>query len=98
MLEAIAASGGVVGVIHVAQRDLDSVVRDVETAFEVAGPKHVGLGSDQYGLELAPKGLEHIGKLPRLTDALLARGHSDDVILDFLGRNYMRVFEEVWGE
>lgn len=98
MLEAIAANGGVVGVIHVAQRDLDSVVRDVETAFEVAGPKHVGLGSDQYGLELAPKGLEHIGKLPRLTDALLARGHSDDVILDFLGRNYMRVFEEVWGE
>ncbi len=98
MLEAVAENGGVVGIIHVAQRDLDSVVRDIETAFEIAGPKHVGLGSDHFGLELAPDGLEHIGKVPRLTDALAARGHSDDLILDFLGRNYLRVFEDVWGE
>lgn len=36
-------------------------------------------------------------KLPRLTEALAARGHGDGVILRFLGENYLRVFEEVWG-
>jgi membrane dipeptidase len=62
------------------------------------GPDHVGLGSDHYGLELAPAGLEDISEVPRLTEALAARGHSDEVILKFLGGNYLRVFEAVWGE
>ncbi len=97
-LEAIAGNGGVVGLIHVAHRDLDSVVRDIETALDVMGPDHVGLGSDHYGLELAPAGLEDISEVPRLTEALAARGHSDEVILKFLGGNYLRVFEAVWGE
>ena len=97
MLEAIAKNGGVLGLIHVAHRDLDSVVRDIETALDVMGADHVGLGSDHYGLELAPSGLEDISKVPRLTEALVARGHSDDVILKFLGENYLRVFEEVLG-
>lgn len=98
MLEAIAGNGGVVGLIHVAHRDLDSVVRDIETALDVMGPDHVGLGSDHYGRELAPRGLEDISRLPRLTEALATRGHSDEVILKFLGENYLRVFEAVWGE
>ena len=97
MLEALAANGGVLGLIHVAHRDLESVVRDIETALEVMGPDHIGLGSDHYGREMAPAGLEDISKVPRLTEALAARGHSDEVILKFLGENYLRVFEEVWG-
>ncbi len=97
MLEAITENGGVLGLIHVAHTNLDSVVRDIETALDVMGPKHIGLGSDHFGLQAAPKGLETIAEVPRLTDALAARGHSDDMILDFLGRNYLRVFEEVWG-
>jgi len=97
MLDALAANGGVLGLIHVAHRDLDSVVRDIETALDVMGPDHIGLGSDHYGKEMAPAGLEDISKVPRLTEALAARGHSDEVILKFLGENYLRVFEEVWG-
>ncbi|MFN0181008.1 MAG: dipeptidase [Gemmatimonadales bacterium] len=98
MLEAIASNGGVIGLIHFAHRNLASVVRDIETALEVIGPDHIGLGSDYYGVEFAPEGLEDISTVPRLTDALLARGHSDDVVLRFLGGNYLRVFETVWGE
>lgn len=97
-LEAIVENGGVLGLIHIAHRDLDSVVRDIETAIDVMGPDHVGLGSDHYGIEMAPEGLEDISKVPRLTDELLRRGYSDDVILKFLGENYLRVFEQVWGE
>ncbi len=98
MLEALAANGGVLGLIHLAHRDVESVVRDIETAIEVMGPDHVGLGSDHYGLELAPPGLENISKVPRLTEALASRGHSDETILKFLGGNYLRVFEQVWQE
>lgn len=96
-LEAIARNGGVLGLIHFAHRDLESVVRDIETALDVMGPDHVGLGSDYYGLEYAPKGLEDISLVPRLTERLVARGHSDEVVLKFLGGNYLRVFETVWG-
>jgi membrane dipeptidase len=97
VLDAIAANGGVLGLIHFAHRSLATVVRDIETALEVMGPDHIGLGSDFYGLELAPEGLEDIPATPRLTDELVSRGHSDETILKFLGGNYLRVFEAVWG-
>lgn len=95
-LEAIAHTGGVVGVIFYNQADLDAVVADIEYVMDVVGPDHVGLGSDLYGMERAPKGLEDISKVPSITKRLVQRGHSDEVILKFLGGNYMRVFEQVW--
>ena len=61
------------------------------------GQEHIGLGSDLYGLQLAPRGLEDISKIPALTKRLVERGHSDETILNFLGGNYLRVFEQVWG-
>ena len=96
MLEALARNEGVLGIIWVLQSTIDDVVRDIETALEVMGPDHVGLGSDLYGLEWAPQGLEDISKAPALTRRLLARGHSDEVVLKILGANYLRVFEQVW--
>jgi len=96
-LEAIANNGGVLGIISFDKLDLDDVVADIETALEVMGPDHVGLGSDYYGLARAPKGLEDLSKLPLLTQRLVERGHSDEVILKILGQNYLRLFERVWG-
>jgi membrane dipeptidase len=96
MLEAIAANGGVVGIIWLCKEDVADVIRDIETALQVMGPDHVGLGSDLYGLQLAPAGLEDISKTPAITRALVDRGHSDEVILKVLGGNYLRVFEHVW--
>jgi membrane dipeptidase len=95
-LEAIAQNGGVIGIIFFTQRDISDVVADIELAMEVMGADHVGLGSDYYGLGLAPHGLQDISRLPELTLALVKRGHSDDVILKILGANYLRVFEAVW--
>jgi membrane dipeptidase len=97
MLEALATNGGVIGIISFAQRNLPAVVRDIETALDVMGADHVGLGSDYYGTEFAPEGFEDISLLPRLTDALADRGHSDEIIRKILGENYLRVFETVWG-
>jgi len=41
-------------------------LRDSETTLEIMGPDHIGLGSDLYGLELTPRGLEDISKVPAL--------------------------------
>jgi membrane dipeptidase len=95
-LEAIARNGGVLGIIFFEKTDVDDVVADIETALEIMGPEHVGLGSDYFGLDRAPLGLEDIGKLPNLTRRLVERGHTDEVILQILGGNYLRVFEQVW--
>jgi membrane dipeptidase len=95
-LEALASNGGVLGIIWALQATIDDVVRDIETALEVMGPDHVGMGSDLYGLEWAPKSLEDISKTPALTRRLLERGHSDAVVVKILGANYLRVFEQVW--
>ena len=95
-LKALARNGGVLGVIFFDQGALDKVVGDIEFLLEWIGPDHVGLGSDYYGAQFAPLGLEDISKVPAITRALVKRGHSDDVILKILGGNFMRVFEQVW--
>lgn len=95
-LEALRQNGGVMGVIWYNQANLDDVIADTEYLLERMGADHVALGSDLYGLELAPAGLENIARLPALTEALARRGHSDEVILKILGGNYFRVFERVW--
>lgn len=96
-LEALAENGGVFGVFLLVARDVADVVDDMEHVIDIVGPDHVGLGSDLYGLDVAPKGLEDISKVPAITEELVRRGYSDEVILKVLGENYMRVFEQVWG-
>ncbi|ROQ01806.1 membrane dipeptidase [Stella humosa] len=44
-----------------------------------------------------PQGIETPDKLPHLAERLSARGYGDDSILKILGRNWQRVFREVWG-
>jgi membrane dipeptidase len=97
VLEALTQNGGVLGLTWVCHATLDDVVRDIETALEAVGPDHIALGSDLYGAETAPRGLEDISKAPAITQKLLERGHSDEIIIKFLGENYMRIFEQVWG-
>jgi membrane dipeptidase len=96
-LEALARNGGVFGVFFLAAKDVDDVVADIEYVIDLVGPDHVGLGSDLYGLHNCAKGLEDISKVPAITEKLVRRGHSDEVILKILGGNFMRVFQQVWG-
>jgi membrane dipeptidase len=97
-LEALAQNGGVFGVFFLVARDVKDVVDDIEYVIDLVGPDHVGLGSDLYGLQSAPQGLEDMSKVPAITEELVRRGHSDEVVLKVLGENFMRVFERVWGE
>jgi len=95
-LQALARNGGVFGVIFFRQADIAAIVAEIDYLVEQAGPEHVALGSDFYGVADAPQGLPDIGALPALTEALAKHGYPDDVILNILGGNYLRVFEQVW--
>lgn len=98
MLRAIADNNGVLGMIWIFYKDLAAAVKDIETALDIMGEDHIGLGSDLFGHQLATPGLEDISKLPNLLGALIERGHSDETLMKFLGGNYLRVFEAVWGK
>jgi membrane dipeptidase len=94
--EAIARTGGLIGVVFWSMPDTAALVQEVERIIELTGPDHVGLGTDFFGFRDAPRDLRHIGQMPALTEALVAAGLDDDAIAKILGGNYLRIFEQVW--
>lgn len=96
-LRAIAASGGVVGVIFYPwylslklRDDVERVVDHMDHIAAVAGPGHVALGSDFDGFVWSVQGLPDVAALPRLTEALVARGWTDEDVRGALGENFLR--------
>ena len=72
----------------------EKIVEHIDHAAKVAGVDHVGLGSDFDGATM-PIGMEEASKLPRITDALLKRGYSEQDVVKILGGNILRVMEQV---
>lgn len=70
------------------------VVDHIEHIIQLVGPDYVGLGSDFDGMGAPPSGLEHIGKLSSITEDLLSRGYSNEVVKKVLGGNLLRVMSE----
>jgi microsomal dipeptidase-like Zn-dependent dipeptidase len=57
---------------------IEDAVACIDHIVKTAGIDHVGIGSDFDGVEIVPKGLEHVSKMPALTAAnlwLLASTH-----------------------
>jgi membrane dipeptidase len=61
----------------------------------VAGVDHVGIGSDFDGVSALPMGIEDVTRLPRIAEALLDRGYSEQDVSKMLGGNMLRVMERV---
>ncbi|MBN1483185.1 MAG: dipeptidase [Chloroflexia bacterium] len=106
----IAESGGLICVTlvptfiapTVAEANLERLVDHVEHLLRVAGEEHVGLGSDYDGFGFNDPAfqfndLPDVSYLPRLTEAMLRRGLSEQVVEKVLGQNFLRVFAEVVG-
>ena len=72
----------------------EKIIEHIDHAVKVAGADHVGLGSDFDGATM-PFGMEDASKLPKITDALLERGYSEQDIEKILGGNILRVMEQV---
>jgi membrane dipeptidase len=72
----------------------EKIIEHIDHAVKVAGVDHVGLGSDFDGATM-PIGMEDASKLPRITDALLKKGYSEQDVAKILGGNLLRVMEQV---
>lgn len=112
-IKAIAKTGGVIGlqffsVVLTDDADqratIDDLIRHIDHIVEVAGVDHASLGPDYLDSILANrspdfyvKGVEEISKLPRVTDALIEHGYSDNDVRKILGENMLRVYKRVIG-
>ena len=76
---------------------LEALIDHFQRAIDLVGADHVGIGSDFDGVDAVPQEMEDIGKLPRITEELLARGYSDDQVTQVLGGSNMRLFREAMG-
>ena len=99
-LRAIASTGGVACVnfypsflVADGEASLDDLLDHFDHFLDVAGPEHVGLGTDYDGIPTTPQGLEDVTGLPLVTEGLLARGHSEETVEAVLGANLLRVLD-----
>lgn len=74
---------------------LSVLVDHIDHVVQLVGPEHAGIGSDFDGVTSLPQGMEHQGKLPNLTEALVAKGYSEQDIKLILGGNLLRVMAAV---
>ncbi|QGG46908.1 dipeptidase [Heliorestis convoluta] len=76
--------------------DINKVVDHIEHACQVAGSyKHVGVGSDFDGINQFVPYLESAAHYPRLWDALLHRGFSEEQVKAIAGENYTAFLKKV---
>jgi len=72
-----------------------AVVDHIEHVIKVAGEDAVGFGTDFDGIGDPPIGLDDVSMLPKLTQELLRRGHSDARVKKILGESFLAFFARV---
>jgi membrane dipeptidase len=73
---------------------LADVADHIEHVRKVAGPDHVGIGSDFDGMGRGPAGLEDVSKYPDLFAELIRRGWSDADLRKLAGENILRAMRQ----
>jgi membrane dipeptidase len=73
----------------------ESLITQIDYVAKVAGIDHVGLGSDFDGITSLPQGIDSAADLPKITEALVAKGYTEQDIKKILGENLLRVFRDV---
>jgi len=71
----------------------ERIIDHIDHVVKLAGADHVGLGSDFDGATM-PEGMDDCTQLPKITEALMRKGYSDDDIRKILGGNLLRVMEQ----
>jgi len=73
--------------------DWKVAVDHIERVLKLGGPGAAGLGTDYDGISDPPAGMEDVSTLPKLTEELLRRGHSETVVRGVLGENFLRFWD-----
>jgi membrane dipeptidase len=105
-LDAIGASGGLVGIVYAvpfirsdgaedADTPLSAIAAHVRHVADRIGVDHVALGSDFDGATI-PRELGDVTGLPRLLDALRAAGFSEPELEAIAWGNWRRVLAAAW--
>jgi membrane dipeptidase len=105
-LDAIAASGGLVGIVFACpflRKDfandpdtpLELIVEHARYAADRIGVEHVALGSDFDGATI-PNGLKDAAGIPKLLDAFATAGFTQEEIAAIAWHNWRRVFDAWW--
>ncbi len=104
-IEKIAETDGVIGVIfmnywlvpHERKQGIDYIVQTIKHLVDIAGIKHVAIGSDFDGFTDPPDDIKDTSELKYLTQRLVAEEFTESQILDILGGNVLRVLRKGWG-
>jgi membrane dipeptidase len=107
-LEAIGASGGLVGIVFACpflrpdfaddpDTPLDLIAQHARYVADLIGVEHVGLGSDFDGATV-PDEVGGVQGLPRVLDALGQAGFTEAEVRAIAWSNWRRVLGEWWGE
>jgi membrane dipeptidase len=103
-LRAIAATGGVAGVVYhgdylsgsyVSGGRAADIVRHLEHIVRTVGPEVPALGSDWDGLIVPPSDMRTCLELPRLVQAMLDARFSPELIRGILGENFLRSLQRL---
>jgi membrane dipeptidase len=80
---------------RIGRAPFDSLVNHFDHVIKIAGIDHIGIGTDFDGIPVPPEGIDSAADLPRITAALMARGHTAEDMNKLLGGNLLRVFRDV---
>ena len=102
-VRAVADTGGVVGVMFQADFlgrsgvDVDTIVDHIDHLIDVGGEACPAIGTDYDGAITPPKDMPTPMSMPRLVDAMLRRGYSDDRVRRVLGLNALETIRALRG-
>ena len=87
------AIDGLMASIRTPRAAASAVADHIERILLVGGAKAAGLGTDYDGDIDPPAGLEDVSRLTLVTEELLRRGHSEEVVGGVLGENFLAFWE-----
>lgn len=97
-IKAVAQKGGVIGASLYfssyggGEGSIKKLLDVIDYFVEVAGPDHVGLGTDFDGFKENIPGIGSCEDMTNITRGLVSRGYKDEYIEKIIGKNFMRVF------
>ncbi|MFX0103260.1 MAG: dipeptidase [Candidatus Hodarchaeota archaeon] len=98
-ISAVANTGGVIGImntsIFIGGKTMDDYIQHVLAVRDIAGYRHVAIGSDFDGFIFPMKHFEDMTKFPVLTQYLLDAGLPKQEVAAILGENALRVIKEI---